>query len=370
MCSQPYLDVANAARPGSQSSAEHSIYSDIPPTTHSSRLFHVYHRRRKLDFAITTDEKAPLAYVRCSTFTIGKPDLTYHAGETEDAPITAVCKFINFSRHCKVGLGNPEDPNTVWEDLMRHKLTTHYRFEITLQTGERRAFVWKRTNSVGIGEETPSKIGAKNFKLQDELTEELVAVYLNNGAKSWKKSGKFQINVHYGPVFDTMVFITGLGLLEKERRRERSRQASGGECIELAVLLRINYAIDLEDPRPLLRAIIFDCSSIDDVDVTAVQGLIDVRNVLNKHTYPEVAEWHFVNLSDSWARRGFAAAGFGYPCDNQKDNWEPIFSVAAIKTADGSLPKGCEDEESHGKIDTITALGSKEMAAQEKLVAI
>ncbi|GES66725.1 hypothetical protein ATEIFO6365_0016001800 [Aspergillus terreus] len=228
MCSQPYLDVANAARPGSQSSAEHSSYSDIPPTTHSSRLFHVYHRRRKLDFAITTDEKAPLAYVRCSTFTIGKPDLTYHAGETEDAPITAVCKFINFSRHCKVGLGNPEDPNTVWEDLMRHKLTTHYRFEITLQTGERRAFVWKRTNSVGIGEETPSKIGAKNFKLQDELTEELVAVYLNNGAKSWKKSGKFQINVHYGADFDTMVFITGLGLLEKERRRERSRQASGG----------------------------------------------------------------------------------------------------------------------------------------------
>lgn len=228
MSSQPYLDAANTACPGSRSSAELSIYSDVPPITPFSRLFHVYHRRRKNDFAISTAEKAPLAYVRCSTFTIGKPDLTYHAGETEDAPITAVCKFINFSRHCKVGLGNPNDPNVAWEDLMRHKLTTHYRFEITLNSGERRAFVWKRTNSVGIGEEKPSKIGSKNFKLQDERTAELVAVYLNNGTKSWKKSGKFQINVDYGAVFDTMVFITGLGLLEKERRRERSQEAGGG----------------------------------------------------------------------------------------------------------------------------------------------
>ncbi|KAJ6043023.1 uncharacterized protein N7446_001219 [Penicillium canescens] len=228
MSSQRYLDVANTARPDSQSSAELSIYSDTPPTAPSSRLFHVYHRRRKLDFAISTAEKNPLAYVRCSTFTIGKPDLTYHAGETEDAPITAVCKFINFSRHCKVGLGNPDDPNIAWEDLTRHKLTTHYRFEITLDTGERRAFIWKRTNTVGIGEEKPSKISSKNFKLQDEQTEELVAVYLNNGMKSRKKSGKFQINVDYGAVFDTMVIITGLGLLEKERRRARSQEGAAG----------------------------------------------------------------------------------------------------------------------------------------------
>ncbi|KAJ5998168.1 hypothetical protein N7522_009828 [Penicillium canescens] len=200
MSSQRYLDVANTARPDSQSSAELSIYSDTPPTAPSSRLFHVYHRRH----------------------------LTYHAGETEDAPITAVCKFINFSRHCKVGLGNPDDPNVAWEDLTRHKLTTHYRFEITLDTGERRAFIWKRTNTVGIGEEKPSKISSKNFKLQDEQTEELVAVYLNNGMKSRKKSGKFQINVDYGAVFDTMVIITGLGLLEKERRRARSQEGAAG----------------------------------------------------------------------------------------------------------------------------------------------
>ncbi|KAJ5086550.1 hypothetical protein NUU61_007857 [Penicillium alfredii] len=226
MTSHPYLEVEKPSRPASQSSAELSTYSDTTATTlQGSRLFHVHHQRRKLDFAISTESKIPLAYVRCSSFTIGKPDLTYHAGATEDAPITAVCKFINFSRHCKVGLGDPADPNIAWEDLIRHKLTTHYRFEISLgDAGERRAFVWKRTNSVGIG----GKRRRGNFKLLDECSGELVAVYLNNGAKSWSKCGKFQINVDYGGVFDTVVFITGLALLEKERRRARSQSGGGG----------------------------------------------------------------------------------------------------------------------------------------------
>ncbi|KAL2865260.1 uncharacterized protein BJX67DRAFT_383000 [Aspergillus lucknowensis] len=230
MSSKQYLEASGPARRGSQSSADASIYSTVAPTHASSRLFHVYHRRRRNDFGLYTDDKAPLAYVRTSSITPGKPDLTYHAGETDDAPVAAVCKFLNFSRHCKVGLGDPnrDARNVVWEDLIRHKLTTHYRFEITLPGGERRAFVWKRTNSVGIGDDKPSFLGTRSFKLQDERTEELIAVYLNNGAKSWKKCGKFQINVDYGSIFDKMVFITGLALLEKEIRRSRSAGGGGG----------------------------------------------------------------------------------------------------------------------------------------------
>lgn len=193
---------------------------DLPESSPTSRLFHVYNRRRKNDFAIFTVDKTPLAYVRCSSFTIGKPDVTYHAGETDQAPIAAVCKFINFSRHCKVGFGDANDANIVWEDLKRYKLTTHYQIEMTLG-GARKAFVWKRTNHTPVGDDMPSKLSTKNFKLIDEQTEELIAVYVNNGVKSWEKCGKFQINVQYGTEFDVMVLITGLSLLEKERRRER-----------------------------------------------------------------------------------------------------------------------------------------------------
>ena len=211
-----------AHQPEHQSSANlFTCDEDLPVPTPTSRLFHVYNRRRRNDFAISTADKTPLAYVRCSSFTIGKPDVTYHAGETDQAPIAAVCKFINFSRHCKVGFGDSNDPNIVWEDLQRYKLTTHYRIEVTLNGGTRKAFVWKRTNHTPIEDDMPSKLSTKNFKLIDEQTEELVAVYVNHGVKSWEECGKFQINVDYGAQFDVMVLITGLSLLEKERRRER-----------------------------------------------------------------------------------------------------------------------------------------------------
>jgi hypothetical protein len=44
-------------------------------------------------------------------------------------------------------------------------------------------------------------------------------VYTDNGVRTSKKCGNLQINVDYGKDFDTMVLITGLSLLEKERRR-------------------------------------------------------------------------------------------------------------------------------------------------------
>jgi sodium-independent sulfate anion transporter 11 len=80
-----------------------------------------------------------------------------------------------------------------------------------------------------------------------------------------------------------------------------------------------------------------------------------------------------VDLNSSWARRAFAAAGFGYPSDEHNDNWEPVFSVAAIKIADDTpnlFSKGCKDEESGGDLDTITVVRPKEVAAREKLVAV
>jgi solute carrier family 26 (sodium-independent sulfate anion transporter), member 11 len=68
------------------------------------------------------------------------------------------------------------------------------------------------------------------------------------------------------------------------------------------------------------------------MDVTSIQGLIDVRNQLDKHAEPEVVEWHFANVSNRWTRRALAAAGFGYPSIKDSENlgrWKPIFSVAA-----------------------------------------
>jgi sodium-independent sulfate anion transporter 11 len=97
---------------------------------------------------------------------------------------------------------------------------------------------------------------------------------------------------------------------------------------------RRGKAIDTDDRRPILRAIILDCSTVNNIDVTAIQALIDTRNQLDGHASPEVVDWHIAGATNRWARRGFAAAGFGFPsfkgAEQLGGQWKPIFSVASV----------------------------------------
>lgn len=73
---------------------------------------------------------------------------------------------------------------------------------------------------------------------------------------------------------------------------------------------------------------------MNNVDVTSVQQLIDVRNQLDRYAAPDVVDWHFANVNNRWTKRGLAAAGFGYPttaaAPGQLQRWKPIYSVAEI----------------------------------------
>lgn len=85
---------------------------------------------------------------------------------------------------------------------------------------------------------------------------------------------------------------------------------------------------------PLLRAIILDFASVNNVDVTSIQNMIDVRNQLDKYAAPESVQWHFAHINNRWTKRALAAAGFGFPTpasDNGFHRWKPIFSVAEIE---------------------------------------
>ncbi|KAJ5198143.1 sulfate transporter [Penicillium cinerascens] len=94
-------------------------------------------------------------------------------------------------------------------------------------------------------------------------------------------------------------------------------------------------AKDQEDflSRPTLRAVILDFSSVNNVDVTCVQTLIDVRNQLDRYAAPARVQWHFAHIHNRWTKRALAAAGFGYPTPEYlatTHKWKPIFSVAAL----------------------------------------
>jgi sodium-independent sulfate anion transporter 11 len=84
---------------------------------------------------------------------------------------------------------------------------------------------------------------------------------------------------------------------------------------------------------PTLRAVILDFSSVNNVDVTSIQNLIDVRNQLDMYAAPEPVQWHFAHINNRWAKRALASAGFGYPTTVPESGfrrWKPIFSVAEI----------------------------------------
>lgn len=89
------------------------------------------------------------------------------------------------------------------------------------------------------------------------------------------------------------------------------------------------------DPRPPLRAVVLDFSAVALTDVTAVQGLVDVRHQLDRHAAPERVEWHFARVGRRWTRRALAAGGFGYvPAADAAARGDTLFGVAEAAAAE------------------------------------
>ncbi|KAG8421529.1 hypothetical protein J3458_003402 [Metarhizium acridum] len=93
------------------------------------------------------------------------------------------------------------------------------------------------------------------------------------------------------------------------------------------------------DRRPTLKAIILDFSSVNNVDITSVQRLIDVRNQLDMYASPGVVDWHVACINNRWTKRALMAGGFGIPTkahDGLHHRWRSIFSVAEIGGKDSA----------------------------------
>lgn len=200
----------------------------------NARLYNIYHTVLHHHYDVTLADKTPLYHVENSLIRPKKPDLTVHAGVDASAPIAAVCKFLHFSRHFKVGLGDPQSISDVqWEDLvcLNYQLTK-FRWQLTQRSPYdevfKRSFVWKRTHHVGVGDTKPSILSSRNYKLVDEQTDRIVAVFTSNTLKSFTKCGKLEIHVDHGRDFDLMVILTVLALYEKQRRRSNSANGGGG----------------------------------------------------------------------------------------------------------------------------------------------
>ncbi|KAF2669432.1 sulfate permease [Microthyrium microscopicum] len=79
---------------------------------------------------------------------------------------------------------------------------------------------------------------------------------------------------------------------------------------------------------PALQAVVLDFSSVNNIDITSIQGLISARNTLDQHA-ADTIPWHFAGVYNRWTRRALALAGFGYPTVDEVDSWEPSYTLAA-----------------------------------------
>lgn len=86
----------------------------------------------------------------------------------------------------------------------------------------------------------------------------------------------------------------------------------------------------------MLKAIILDFSTVNNMDMTAAQALIDVRNQLARYAASETVEWRFANIQSRWTKRALASAGFGYrsPAAGAMSQTTSIFSVADLAGPD------------------------------------
>jgi hypothetical protein len=171
-------------------------------------------------------------YVNNSSFMPGKPDVTLSAGSEKGGKVVGVCRMRFGLGTYNIALGDPgkDGVDAPWEMMKRHGVfgSRYWEFSLPVAKGssERRTFRWKRTHdkSIDVG-----GLSLGNKKLIDQETQEIVAVYLSNQTKSWKKRGKLLICKDYGEDWELMVLITLLALLEKQRRdRRKSRSAAAG----------------------------------------------------------------------------------------------------------------------------------------------
>lgn len=117
---------------------------------------------------------------------------------------------------------------------------------------------------------------------------------------------------------------------------------------------------------PTLKAIILDFSSVNNVDVTSTQMLIDVRNQLDRYTAPDVVDWHIACINNRWTKRALVSAGFGYPtvrADGAHSRWKSIFSIAEIGGSESAA--AVAEREANEKELAVTQSKAKDIEAAE-----
>ncbi|ETI24155.1 hypothetical protein G647_03524 [Cladophialophora carrionii CBS 160.54] len=182
----------------------------------------------------TKDSEAQVYFAACSEWKRNVPDITLHsviAGQDTLGPILGVAHF-RYARSVKFGIGDAQnDPNSVqWEEMRNvSKMLTKSKYEWdftecpewsdidagTHPPGTRR-FRWQRTISDQDG--VQNKLSLKNYRLTDEDTGAVVAVFVASTLGSLRKHGELRLFEKLRPKVEVAVVLTCASIAEKLNR--------------------------------------------------------------------------------------------------------------------------------------------------------
>jgi hypothetical protein len=211
----------------SMTSSSGDSTNDVTLTQSSEYEIGVYRTGMSGDRHLVLSEgKAPSYFVRTSIIRPGVPDVTIFAGSDKNGTVIGVCNYAAFSTTVYVGRGDPAKPNeVVWEAISKASRDhSSYKFSIGSGTEQRKSYVWKRTHDPNIKGTNSSKLDRRSWKLVEDATEQVVAVFGSEGITSVKKAGTFRFFTSEGKEWEEWMLLTCFGLYEKARRRAMARR--------------------------------------------------------------------------------------------------------------------------------------------------
>ncbi|GME91519.1 sulfate transmembrane transporter activity protein [[Candida] boidinii] len=190
--------------------------------------------------------------------------------------------------------------HTRWVPIPKKQSPLSYSFVHTTRVNDR-LHVSAPPPGVIVFRPTEAFVYSNSSKQYDQILDEIKRTtrrgesrtYKSKNDRPWNDPG--ELNLAYK-------WNSFLGLFSKKRREEVRAIDREYESEQKKV----------KDPRPLLRIVHLDFSTVNSTDVTSVQTLLDLKQAISLYTGKEV-EFHFSGIVNPWIRRALVAAGFGKP---------------------------------------------------------
>lgn len=171
------------------------------------------------DMEILHDDN-PAYWAENSEVTRNKPDMTLHRG-SKDGPICGAARY-RFSRSITAGLGN-DDISVDWVVMKRHgAINGSFQWE-----WKGRHYTLRRAKSAEHGGTGLQKLLLSHFKIVDDASGEMIALYVSEAGIARKK-GTLKIAASVSAEIEILIVLAVTSVRDKQARRAKFPSGGGG----------------------------------------------------------------------------------------------------------------------------------------------